>query len=343
MRGGKNMYKTIKINAGDGGWGGPLTITPTEKCHTVLSVTGGGIHPVAAKIAELTGGEAVDGWKTTLPDDEVMVAVVDCGGTARCGVYPKKGIYTVNLMPAGKSGPLAMFITEDIYCSAVREKDIEVVGDAPAEAAAPAAAAAAAPAEDKGPKTKAEAKAEIAAANEGKKQGFVVRLGKGVGYVVGQFFQAGRETIDMVIKNILPFMAFTSTILGIISASGLGNVIANTIAPLCGTLPGMLVICVICSLPFLSPILGPGAVIAQIVGTLLGAQFATGAIPARYALPALFAIDGQVGADFVPVGLSLGEAEPETIEYGVPAVLFSRIVTGPLAVLIAFAFSIGLY
>jgi PTS system glucitol/sorbitol-specific IIC component len=147
----------------------------------------------------------------------------------------------------------------------------------------------------------------------------------------------------MVIKNILPFMAFTSTILGIISASGLGNVIANTIAPLAGTLPGMLVICFICSLPFLSPILGPGAVIAQIVGTLLGSQFATGAIPARYALPALFAIDGQVGCDFIPVGLSLGEAEPETIEYGVPAVLFSRIVTGPLSVLIAFAFSIGLY
>ena len=305
------MYKKVKISHGDGGWGGPLIITPTEKCHTVLSVTGGGIHPVAAKIAELTGGEAVDGWKTTLPDDEIMVAV----------------------------------ITEDIYVSAVREKNIEVIDDAPTETAATAAAAPAATAAavEKGPKTKAEAKAEIAAANEGKKQGFVVRLGKGVGYVVGQFFQAGRETIDMVIKNILPFMAFTSTILGIISASGLGNVIANTIAPLCGTLPGMLVICIICSLPFLSPILGPGAVIAQIVGTLLGAQFATGAIPARYALPALFAIDGQVGADFVPVGLSLGEAEPETIEYGVPAVLFSRIITGPVAVLIAFAFSIGLY
>ena len=323
------MYKKVKISHGDGGWGGPLIITPTEKCHTVLSVTGGGIHPVAAKIAELTGGEAVDGWKTTLPDDEIMVAVIN----------------TVNLMPAGKAGPLAMFITEDIYVSAVREKNIEVIDDAPTETAATAAAAPAATAAavEKGPKTKAEAKAEIAAANEGKKQGFVVRLGKGVGYVVGQFFQAGRETIDMVIKNILPFMAFTSTILGIISASGLGNVIANTIAPLCGTLPGMLVICIICSLPFLSPILGPGAVIAQIVGTLLGAQFATGAIPARYALPALFAIDGQVGADFVPVGLSLGEAEPETIEYGVPAVLFSRIITGPVAVLIAFAFSIGLY
>ena len=333
------MYNTIKINTGDGGWGGPLTVTPTDKCHTVLSVTGGGIHPVAQKIADLSGDVAVDGWKTTLPDDEIMVAVVDCGGTARCGVYPKKGIFTVNLMPVGQSGPLAMYITPEIYVSAVKEKDIVVLGEAGTVASeAPKAAPV-----DKGPKTKEQAKEEIKAANEGKSQGIVVKIGKVVGEVVSKFFQAGRDTIEMVIKNILPFMAFTSTLLGIISASGLGNVIANTIAPLCGSLPGMLVICFVCSLPFLSPILGPGAVIAQVVGTLLGAQFATGAIPAQYALPALFAIDGQVGADFVPVGLSLGEAEPETIELGVPAVLFSRIVTGPLAVLIAFVFSIGLY
>ena len=242
-------------------------------------------------------------------------------------------------MPVGQSGPLAMYITPEIYVSAVKEKDIVVLGEAGTVASeAPKAAPV-----DKGPKTKEQAKEEIKAANEGKSQGIVVKIGKVVGEVVSKFFQAGRDTIEMVIKNILPFMAFTSTLLGIISASGLGNVIANTIAPLCGSLPGMLVICFVCSLPFLSPILGPGAVIAQVVGTLLGAQFATGAIPAQYALPALFAIDGQVGADFVPVGLSLGEAEPETIELGVPAVLFSRIVTGPLAVLIAFVFSIGLY
>lgn len=338
------MYNTIKIKAGEGGWGGPLTITPTEKCHTVLCVTGGGIHPVAQKIADLTGGVAVDGWKTTLPDDEVMVAVVDCGGTARCGVYPKKKIFTVNLMPVGQSGPLAAFIKKEIYVSAVREKDIEVIGEASAEAASAAAAQAQqAPAANDGPKTKEQAKEEIRQANEGKKQSIVVTIGKGVGEVVSKFFQAGRESIDMVIRNILPFMAFTSTLLGIISASGLGDIIANTISPLCGTLPGMLAISLVCSLPFLSPILGPGAVIAQVVGTLLGAQFAAGAIPAQYALPALFAIDGQVGADFVPVGLSLGEAEPETIELGVPAVLFSRIVTGPLAVIIAFVFSIGLF
>ena len=76
------MYKTITIKAGSGGWGGPLTITPTETCNKVLSVTGGGIHPVAQAIADMTGAEVVDGFKTTLPDDQIIVAVVDCGGTA---------------------------------------------------------------------------------------------------------------------------------------------------------------------------------------------------------------------------------------------------------------------
>lgn len=326
------MYKSITIKAGSGGWGGPLTITPTETCNKILNVTGGGLTPVALKIAEMTGGEVVDGFKTGCPDEEVMVAVVDCGGTARCGVYPKKGIFTVNLTPVGQSGPLAQYIQPEIYVSGVTESDLSFADGSAVEAAAAKAEAKA--------EAKTETKAEPQAAE---KQGMVVRIGKAVGSVVNKFFAAGRETIDMVIKNILPFMAFTATLLGIISASGLGDVIANTVAPLCGTLPGMIVISFICGLPFLSPILGPGAVIAQVVGTLLGAQFATGAIPAKYALCALFAIDAQVGCDFIPVGLSLGEAEPETIEIGVPAVLFERMITGPLSVLLAFVFSIGMF
>ena len=138
-------------------------------------------------------------------------------------------------------------------------------------------------------------------------------------------------------------MAFVSMVLGIISASGAGDVIANTISPIASTLPGMLIVSFICAIPFISPVLGPGAVIAQVVGTLLGVQIGMGNIPPQYALPALFAIDAQVGCDFIPVGMSLGEAEPETIELGVPAILYSRLITGPVAVLIAYVFSIGLY
>lgn len=331
-------YKNIKITKGSAGFGGPLIIEPNETRNKVLCVTGQQISPVAEKIAEMTGCELVDGFKTTVPDEEVAVAVVNCGGTARCGVYPKKRIKTVNVEPVGAVGPLAMYITEDIYVSDVKESNLaytEEISTVPEKKAEPETFNA--------PKTKEQAKAEIVASQEANQPGIITRIGIGVGHVVNKFFAAGRDSIDMIIRNVLPFMAFTSTLLGIISASGLGNIIANTIAPLCGTLPGLLVISVVCGIPFLSPILGPGAVIASTVGVLLGQQFAIKAIPLQYALPALFAIDAQVGCDFVPVGLSLGEAEPETIEFGVPAVLYSRLITGPLAVIIAFIFSIGMY
>ena len=110
-------YKNIKITKGSAGFGGPLIIEPNETRNKVLCVTGQQISPVAEKIAEMTGCELVDGFKTTVPDEEVAVAVVNCGGTARCGVYPKKRIKTVNVEPVGAVGPLAMYITEDIYVS----------------------------------------------------------------------------------------------------------------------------------------------------------------------------------------------------------------------------------
>ena len=330
------MYQSVKIVAGKGGWGGPLVLVPTETRNKIVSVTGGGVHPLAAKIAEMTGCTAVDGVATGVPDEEILLAVVDCGGTARCGVYPKKGVLTANVLPVGKTGPLAQFITKELYVSAVDLSCLSLADESES-----AAAAAAMPA--RAPKTKDAAKAEIAAMQAGREKNFVTRLGIAIGGIVNKFYAAGRETIDITIKSILPFMAFVSMILGIISVSGLGNVIANTISPLASTLPGMLIISLICAIPFISPVLGPGAVIAQVVGTLLGAQIGMGNIPPQYALPALFAINAQVGADFVPVGLSLGEADPETIELGVPAVLYSRVITGPLAVLIAYAASIGLY
>ena len=76
-------YKSVKVTKGRGGWGGPLTITPTDDRPLVASITGGGIHPVAQRIADLTGGEAFDGFSSSAPFDKIAVAVIDCGGTAR--------------------------------------------------------------------------------------------------------------------------------------------------------------------------------------------------------------------------------------------------------------------
>lgn len=174
--------------------------------------------------------------------------------------------------------------------------------------------------------------------------GFLVSIGKGAGVVVGTLYQSGRQSVDQVLRNILPFMCFISFVIGLILYTGIGTWIADNVSGLASSLPGLVVLGAIGGIPILSPLLGPGAVMAQVIGSVFGATLiAKGTLAPQFALPALFAINSQVGCDFIPVGLALGEAEPETVEVGVPAVLFSRQITGPLAVVIAYFASFGLY
>ena len=270
-------YKSVVVSAGAGGFGGPLTLTPDEKRNKIVNITGGVISEVALRLGEMTGAEVVDGFKTSVPEDEILAAVIDCGGTLRCGIYPQKRIFTVNIKPTGPSGPLAQYIKPDIYVSAVKANNIAFSDGTEAPAIAPAAASA----EEEQPKYDTSKKITEQSGS------LMAKVGQMMGGIVATFYQAGRESINTLITTILPFMAFVSM--------------------------------------------------------LIGVEIGLGHIPPNLALPAVFAINVQCACDFIPVGLGLAEADAKTVEIGVPAVLYSRFMTGPLAVIIAWIASAGLY
>ena len=120
-------YKAVRVEKGGRGWGGPLTIKPAPGKEYVVSITGGGIHPVAQRIAEMTGGIAFDGFKSKVDFKQMACVVIDCGGTARVGVYPMKKVPTIDVHPTSPAGPLMQFITEEVFVSGVKEENIKPV------------------------------------------------------------------------------------------------------------------------------------------------------------------------------------------------------------------------
>ena len=337
-----NKYKDIKIKKGPGGYGGPLTIKPTDKKNKFIYIVGGGEKPsIVDKIEKLSGMESVNGFKSSIPDDEVALAIIDCGGTLRCGLYPKKGIPTVNIIATGKAGPLAQYINEDIYVSNVGEEQIELSNNQ--EVAANDSETSDVNVYQDQPEKKKSTYDTSKKITEQQSGGIISKIGMAAGKFVSVFNQSAREAVQTMLNTVIPFMAFVSLIIGIIQGSGVGDWIANTLAPLAGNIWGLVIIGFICSLPFLSPLLGPGAVISQVIGTLIGVEIGRGNIPPSLALPALFAINTQNGCDFIPVGLGLAEADAETVEVGVPAVLYSRFFNGVPRVVVAWLASFGLY
>ena len=169
---------------------------------------------------------------------------------------------------------------------------------------------------------------------------FISKIGNGIGNVVTIIIDSSKQSLKTLLETILPFMIFISMIVGIVNYSGVGNALAELLVPVMTSIPKMILVSLICVMPFIAPLISPGAAIAQLASILIGTQISEGVIPVVYALPVLFAIDAQIGADWVPVGLSLAEAKEETVEVAVPAFLFSRMITGPLAVVIAYGVSL---
>ena len=334
-------YRAIRVEKGSGGFGGPLTIQGTEKRNKVMYITGGGVAPeILPRIVELTGLEPVNGFKTSAPEDELALVIIDCGGTLRCGLYPKKRIPTININPVGKAGPLAQFIKEDIYVSGVTNANISLAdgSEAPVQEAAPEAEAPAA--EKKGIDTTKKLSEQMA---ESGNASVLAKIGLGAGKVVATFNQAARDAVQTAIGTLLPFMAFVSMLIGIINGTGFGNFFSKLLQPLLGNVFGLLILGIVCAIPGLSAILGPGAVISQILGSIMGAEIAAGRISPHLALVGLFALNCHAACDFIPVGLGLAEAETETVEVGVVSVMYSRFITSWVRILLAVVFSIGLY
>lgn len=344
---------SVCIRAGNGGYGGPLILKPDEKRNKLIYVAGGGRKPaVVDKIEEITGCTSVNGFKAGIPDEEIFLAVIDCGGTLRCGIYPKKRIPTVNILPTGKSGPLAQYITEDIYVSAVTEdcitevktemktESMEITEET--ERVTEEASGHICSAQNKGNENPENDSAESSFPGSVLLQraaGLIAMWGKGCTCA----YKAARDSVDIVFHTLLPMMGFISLFTAVIKCTGLNSFIADHLTFLSSNIIGLFILGIIISFPLISPILSPGAIIAQVIGTVIGAQIGNGTMAVSLALPALFAINTQAACDFIPVGLGLADAQDNTIKVGVPSVLTSRFLTSGIRILTGVVFGIGLY
>jgi PTS system glucitol/sorbitol-specific IIC component len=124
--------------------------------------------------------------------------------------------------------------------------------------------------------------------------------------------------------------------------TGLADRIGENLAPLTGPVPAALIVLGVCFIPILSPLAGPGIGIVLAAGLFAGEQIAAGAVTPLLVLPFLFALDAWIGGGFIPPGLFFGEDEKETLNTGIPAAVFTRLVLLPAAVAIACIVSFGL-
>ncbi|WKY48268.1 PTS sorbitol transporter subunit IIB [Eubacteriaceae bacterium ES3] len=331
------MYSTVFIEKGKNGWGGPLLIEPNEEKDKIVSITGGGIDEVTLKIAQLTGAVAVDGYNEAVTDEETACVVIDCGGMLRCGLYPKKEIPTINLVAVGQSGPFKEFMTKENYVSGVTPDNVFRVDSLEIfdiELPEPVVS-------NKLEEVVTEAEEVTFEADTKKERKPRIKVQRAS--LTDIVIDAGKDAVDSAIRDIIPFMLFFALIAGAVMYTGLGDLMKEYLFPYLASVPGLLILAFICSIPLISAKIGSNALVGQLLSVLIGIGIALGAVPVYLALPALFAVNAQAGCDLISDVLTLGEADENDREIGQKAVLIARLLTGPGAVLIVLFISLWLY
>ncbi|PLK46643.1 PTS glucitol/sorbitol transporter subunit IIB, partial [Klebsiella pneumoniae] len=223
---------TVLIPPGPGGYGKGLWL-PVASGKKVLSLTGREIHPVAIEIGALTESEIVNGFSDIPPDNDILCVVINCAGSLRCGLYPQKGIPTINVLPTWRAGPLAHFITEENYVSDVTMEQLVLVDTAEAP--------------DSEPEITPEPALRVITTpppprGAEKLVRMVEQTGTAVGHVIALLFAASREAVDVSLRNVIPFMAFVSLLIALVQETALGSLIAHAMTPLANSLWGLVLL-----------------------------------------------------------------------------------------------------
>ncbi|MCL1928562.1 MAG: hypothetical protein FWG07_07205 [Treponema sp.] len=159
-------------------------------------------------------------------------------------------------------------------------------------------------------------------------------LERAVRIILDLLVRLGRQILP-VLKAMAPSVLLGAVTFILLFLTGLGDTIGRELALLTGIVPALLIIFAICFIPAVSPVLGPGIIIAVAAAIFTGEQIAGGMAKPVVALAALLALDAQLGGSFIPPNHVLGENEPETISAGVPGIVFTRLLTVPAAVLLS--------
>lgn len=321
----------IRIPPGPGGYGTGVWL-PVRSGRVVLSLTGREIHPVAIELAAMTESELVNGYARLPPDEQLLCVVLNGTASLLCGLYPQKKVPVINIHPGCYSGPLSVYITDTNTVTGVTLSQLTlaergIFPDPPAVITSEPVIR-----DEPAPERRLNTLA-----------GAEVRLMMRAGDLLSVLCDATRDAIQVALRDLIPFMALISLLMALAQDSGFGTLTGHLLAPLVSSIWGLLLLSVICSFPLISPLLGPGAAFTQLVGVIIGTQIGNGTLPPALALPALFAINVQVGCDFIPVGLATQGANPVTLACGVPAFLLSRQLTGPLAVFTGWICAAGLF